>query len=974
MQSTRFRRSGGRRLLPALLALPLLALSPTAARAQTGTVVGEVVDGASNQPINGAQVSIDRTNRGGLTDGRGRFSIPGVAAGTYTVRVQYIGYQTAEQQVTVAAGQTAQLRFALGVSAITLNEVVVTGTAGAVERRKLGTSVGSVNVSQVQELVPVASVGQALQARLPGVRSVGTAGGVGASRDLRIRGTSSFQLGQRPVIYIDGIRVDNKATEWGAMGGATCCSFSGGAGEDRLSDLNPDDIDRVEVLKGAAAATLYGAEATNGVIQIFTKKGRGSSKPQFTFASNVGFNRHRANFATKLNPRFRGPDGFQALDANETLIENGLINSYDLSVQGGGEDVTYFVSGSYGFEDGSVKPNWQKKGNVRMNLTWLASEHWSFDLNTAFAKNNILALQSGNNWTSLLGNAVLGNPKKATAERPYGEPWVSVPDVQAMEAFSNAVRWTGSIAATFRPSERFMQKVTLGFDNVNDQKARHLPFGHYYTYLGTVGERNIGYRRATNATFDYLGNLSFNARSSITSDLSFGAQGYWETEALSMAIGRGYAGPGVTTVGGAANTYGDESFRETIKVGAFAQNRFSIKDKFFVTGGVRVDGHSAFGVNYGLQPFPKADVAYLLSEEGFLPEFISNFKVRAAVGTSGLSPGAYDQFQTYNPTAVLGDVPGVTPANPGNPELAPEKTMEFEAGFDLGLFRDRLGVEFTTYRATTRDALLNVPLPPSEGFSQAQLRNVGKILNQGWEVAVTAAPIVGSGYRWTTQLNLDGSKNEVLDLGPTAVAGRLGNYRVGYPVIGVWGYKATAYDAQKIRHTRSDTTVYWGPSLPTFNASFGNTFNLQRFTFYAQLSMEKGAWFGNGDRAFRIRQGAGDELHSTYDFSNSDEPVPTVKTDSLVNYFTLVDAYDQRDNVRLREVSVSYSLPDALLGRLGLRRTTVTLAGQNLYWWDDCNCADPNMTYEAGSSFGVTSGFLAMPQPRRFLLSVRTSF
>ncbi|HEY8548585.1 MAG TPA: carboxypeptidase-like regulatory domain-containing protein, partial [Vicinamibacterales bacterium] len=430
------------RRLAAVVAVAVLAFAvPEPARAQqVGSVAGQIVDRASNQPLNGAHVTIDGTNRAAISDGRGRFLIPGVPAGTYTIRVQYIGYQTASEEVTVTAGQTAQVRFALEVSAIALNEVVVTGTAGAVERRRLGSSVGSVNVSQVQELVPVATVGQALQARVPGVRSIGTVGGVGASRDLRIRGTSSFLLGQRPVIYIDGVRLDNTAGEWGGMAATTCCSFSGGAGEDRLGDLNPEDIERIEVLKGAAAATLYGAEASNGVIQIFTKRGRSNSRPRFTVATNVGFNRHRANFATKLNPRFRGPDGFRALDPNETLIENGPIVSYDMTVQGGGEDVTYFISGGYSFEEGSVKPNWQKKASLRVNLTWLASQKWSFDLNTSFAKNDILALQSGNNWTALLGNAVLGNPKQATADRPYGEPWVSVNDIREIEAFSNAAR------------------------------------------------------------------------------------------------------------------------------------------------------------------------------------------------------------------------------------------------------------------------------------------------------------------------------------------------------------------------------------------------------------------------------------------------------------------------------------------------------------------------------------------------------
>jgi TonB-dependent SusC/RagA subfamily outer membrane receptor len=929
-----------------------------------------VVDAVTQQPLNGAQVFIQGTALGGLADGRGRFVIPSVPVGNHTVRVTNIGFSSAEQEVTVTAGETAELAFSLAVSAVALDELVVTGAAGAIARKRLGNSVGTVNVSDVEELVPVATMGDALAARIPGVRSVTPSGGVGAAKDLRIRGVSSFELGHRPVVYIDGVRVDNTAGEWAgsdAVMGGTCCSFAGGAGEDRLSDISPSDIERIEVLKGAAAATLYGSEASNGVIQIFTKRGRGNSAPRFTFSASTGFNRYRENWATKLYPNFTGPDGFRARDANE-LIENGWIQSYDITVQGGGQDVTYFISGGYDQEEGSLKPNSQDGINLRTNLQWLPSERWSFSLNSSFSKNDVLQLQSGNNWTALYGNAILGNPLRATADRPYGEPWTSVSDIRAMDTHSHATRWTGGMTATYTPTDFFSNRLTIGYDVVTDQKERLLPFGSEYVYLGTIGERNVGYRSGSTATVDYLGTLGFDITSSIASDLSFGAQGYWVTEEFSMAIGRGFAGKGVTTVGGAATTEADESFEESITLGMFAQNRFSFGEKLFATLGLRVDGNSAFGVNYGLQPYPKADVAYLISEEGFVPDFISNLKLRAAIGTAGLAPDAYDQFQTFDPTAVLDvDVPGVTPANPGNPDLEPEKTTEIEAGFDMGLLNDRVGIEFTAYRSETRDALLEVDLPPSEGFSQAQLRNTGEILNVGWELSVNTSPVITPNFRWNTQVNLSGNRNEILSLGPTAVDGRLGDFREGFPVEGVWADKIIGYDAATVSHEVTDTAVYFGPSLPTFSASLGNTFSFGNFRLYGLVAMEEGSWFDNGDRPYRIRQGAGDEYLST--FENGE---PTVRTDSLVDRFTRAGSIDRRDNIRIREISLSYTLPASFVDGLGLSNTTLMLSGQNLYWWDDCNCADPDMRYSpSGRNF---SGFLAMPAARRFMITLRTSF
>jgi TonB-dependent starch-binding outer membrane protein SusC len=979
-------------LIPVLAFAGLVALPGLLAAQQTGSVTGTVIDAVNRLPIAGAQVSVEGTQRGSLTDARGRFLIVGVPAGTHTVRVTFIGFGTQTQQVTVAAGQAAQVAFELQISAVTMDEVVVTGTAGAVERRKVGSSMATLNVNQVQENIPVRDFGTALQARIPGVRSVGTVGGVGASRALTIRGTSSFNLDQRPVVYVDGIRVDSNQYEWGWMASAACCAFSGGHGEDRLSDLNPEDIERVEVLKGAAAATLFGSEASNGVIQIFTKRGRSNSRPQFTVSMSSGFNRLRENIPTKLYPEFAGPQGFRALDANQQLIENGLINTVDLTAQGGGEDVTYFVSGGYGFEEGSVKPNWQKRGNLRMNLRWVASDHWTFAINTAYARNRLLALQSGNNWMALLGNARLGSPLKATEDAPYGEPWIPVKNIREVDTFDDASRWTGGITATYAPTSWFSNKLTVGLDNVDEEKARILPFGFYYTYVGEAGERNLGFRRAQNFTADYLGTMAFRLFEDLGAELAFGAQGFWETASRQMATGRGYAGPGVTTVGGASLTFGDEGFVETVNIGLFAQNRFSYKDRLFSTVGVRVDGNSAFGENYGLKTYPKVDVAYQVPRGGMLPDLVSNLKLRGAVGQAGKFPGAFDQFQTYTPTAVLTDVAGVTPNNPGNADLKPETTLELEGGFDAGLFNDRLGVVFTFYRAKTTDALLGITRPPSEGFSSSRLENVGEILNTGWELTLNFTPVNTADLRWSVDLNLDGNRNEILSLGDQAqylkinkkVGGEfvvdsvlyLGGHYVGYPIRGNWGREITGWNATGKTHTRSTFNLWQGPNLPTFTASLANTLAFGAFRVYGLVSTDRGAVFNNGDRPFAIRQNAGDELLGLYDFENRDakgNPTRTAAADSLANYFTLSGAYDSRDEIRIRELSVSYTVPDGISNRVGLGRTLVTLSGQNLHWWDSSNSMDPAMVYSGGSSFNY-SGFLAMPQARKFLLSIRAGF
>ena len=979
-------------------ALSLLAVvaavafvQPAQVAAQDGTVTGQVTAATTGQPINGVQVSIVDTQLGGLTNVDGRFLVNGVPAGSYTVRAVYVGYGTETQEVSVPAGGAATVDFALQVSAVAMDEIIVTGTAGAVERRKLGTSAASLNVSDIAEVTPLNDFSQALEGRIPGVRSIGTVGGVGAGRELRIRGTDSFELGQRPVIYIDGVRVDSRQQEWGRSAGAstTCCAFSGGAGEDRLSDLNPDEIDRVEVLKGPAASTLYGSEASGGVIQIFTKRGRSNSPANFTMTVNTGFNRHRPNFPTKLRSNFRGPDGTVALDPNESLIENGLINSYDLTVDGGGEEITYFVSGGFSYEEGSVKPNDQKKANLRVNLNWTAGENLTVGVTSGYVRNRIWSLQSGNNWLGIYTNALLTNPLNATAEEPYGGGLdVNVEDAQAITTHSDTDRWTGAITLNYNPLPNFTHRATIGLDAVNDQKTRLLPFGRHYTYIGRLGERNIGYRNARKFTADYIGNMDYTLPllGGLDGTLAFGGQGYWDIISMSMSTGREFAGEGVTTVSGAALNFGGENFSEDINIGAFAQNRFDFNN-LFVTTAVRIDGNSAFGVNYGFQVYPKADVAYNLSEN-MLPDLVSSAKVRAAVGMAGKAPGAFDQFTTYVPNTVLDDLAGVSPSNPGNADLEPENKIEYEGGLELGLWNNRIGVDATYWHAVTQNALLEIELPPSEGFADARLENVGEILNRGVEVAINATIMDRSSFRWSSGVNFEWIHNEILSLGESATPDSLAVYgadgnlvrwdyynRIGglwetLPIFEYIDRTILRWDPAAREHERSIYTSYLGNRQPNRLASVSNDFAIgQSLRVAVQLRGEWGAVMRNGDRGYGVRQLAYDEylMH----LGPNGERTPA--SDSVLNRHRLVYPVDKRDHIRLQEVSMTYVLPGALMSSLGLGRSSLTLAGYNVHWWDDCHCPDPNQQYRGGDDFN-TNPFLGLPQPRRFLLSFRTRF
>jgi len=351
-------------------------------------------------------------------------------------------------------------------------------------------------------------------------------------------------------------------------------------------------------------------------------------------------------------------------------------------------------------------------------------------------------------------------------------------------------------------------------------------------------------------------------------------------------------------------------------------------------------------------------------------------KLRGAVGMSGLAPGAFDQFRTFSPTTVMGNQNGVRLSSLGNADLEPEKTTEFEGGMDIGLLNDRVSIEVTGYVARTRDALLSRNLPPSlsgRGFRD----NLGSIENKGWELKFDAAMIEKDNFRWSMGFNSSGNSNEITDLGEfvqdcnaARTECRLGSARLGQSINAYFRRVVNGYDASTNRHTRTDTNVYVGEPRPSWTGSMTQTVEMGAFRLYGMLSWEKGALIQNSGVNYMIRQLGHDEL---LQFVN-DDGTYTAQADSVLDFHRLATDYDPRDHLRLQELSVNYSFPSGLTQTLGLGRTTATLSGQNLMWWDNCRCQEPTSTAYGGNSEFSTFSFLEVPAPRQFIFTIRTTF
>jgi hypothetical protein len=395
---------------------------------------------------------------------------------------------------------------------------------------------------------------------------------------------------------------------------------------------------------------------------------------------------------------------------------------------------------------------------------------------------------------------------------------------------------------------------------------------------------------------------------------------------------------------------------------------------------VRFDGNSAFGEDFPFQAYPKASVAYSISDEAFWPKSIApTMKLRAAYGTSGRAPAQFSADRTFSPIAAEDGEPAVTPWNVGDPDLGPETSREIEFGFDAGVLGDRVGLEFTWYNQVTKDALVNKRFPPSQGFDRTQLANIGELKNSGLELGVNGLILTGDKVSWDANLQISTTRNEVTDLGdqPSFSGGNGTRIVEGYPATGKWTRVVDHWDPVTRRHIPVDTMVYRGDATPKWRGSLSSSVRLYRnLTISGMAEFATGMVGINFARGWAIGKLTGDEYLALLEKPTG---AKTPAADSLLNMWSVVTNsgwVEKADWLKLREVSLSYRVPDAWVARSGLRDTTLRFSGRNLYLWaPHWTGPDPEVKY-GGNSGDLDLGydFNTMPIPRRFTLAIRTGW
>lgn len=970
---------------PATLATLATLLAWAPAAAQTGGIRGTVTSAETGQPIAGAQLQVSGTNLGGVTNASGVYVIPNVPAGTRTVSVQFIGYgvQT-RRDVAVAAGQMATVDFVLAPSAIELGAVVVTATGRDQAKREIGSAVGVIQVNDVQ-LAPVRTFSDLLQGRQPGVTVQLSSGTAGAGSKVRIRGSNSVSLSNSPLVIVDGVRVNDDPQSF--------VLFNGGQQTSRLNDFNPEDIETIEILKGPSAAALYGTAAANGVIQIVTKKGR-AGQPQWSFwAEGATVDRNLTFpdnvFAVENRPggpfrcdNLRRAAGVCSVD--EVLRSNPLENSattpfrdvigsrVGLSVSGGGEDATFYVSAETSNDPGVMEENEARQVSLRANLTGRVNDRLTLSAQAGYVDSNTQFPQNDNSGIGVLTNGLTGQPTPFYLENfdGYGLPREYL---FAWDNFQDLTRFTGSAQANWRPLSWLGVSAVAGIDEVNRHDNDILEpnvmvlFGPPFS---------IGFRESVKYTIsNYTANGDATANFSLSPDLasttSAGVQYFQDVTRWTSASGTGLA-PGTESLNGTSSDFQvDEANAENITIGAYLQEQLAWRDRLFLNVAVRGDRNSAFGTNLGWIWYPSVSASWVVSDESFFPdggELLNSLRLRAAWGQSGLRPGFRDAVQYFeSKTAALNatDEPGFVISGAGNPDLKPERSSEIELGVDASFFGDRVGAEVTWYEKNSRDALINRTLAPSLGATAARFENIGTVRNRGWEIALDLTPVSTADVTWSLTGSYASNDNELTEMDADdiifGIDGTAQRHREGYPLGAYFQPRIDSYtDANGDGViTPAEVTVagdvdYIGPSLPTREVSLSTSVDLFRFARLRALVDHRGGHkLVNITRLNRCTatNPVCDDRHLADASLESQAQVSAYLQSQTLDGFI-----EDADFWKLREVSLTLSAPESWAGLLRAHAVSLTLAGRNLHTWTDYSGMDPEVSWQGQTNFSAGDG------------------
>jgi len=999
------------------LVLTVALFAPTHLIAQSGTVRGRVTDASSGRALSDAQVTITGTRIGAISGASGEFTLLNVPIGPRSVIARRIGYQPTTRPISVVAGDNSVGDIPIGVSAVNLSEIVVTGSATPTERRKIGTSIASVD-SAILGKTQALTVDQALQGKVAGAQITQNSGGPGGGGiSVRLRGVNSFIAGSDPLYIVDGVIVDNSSAQLADLGIRS-------NPQNRLADLNPSDIEHIEVIRGAAAAALYGSRANNGVVQIFTKKGS-IGRPRFTLNSRYSSAELREQQPFNLYPFNEAGLPIKRFNYQDDIFRRAPATEQNLTVEGGNEQTRYYASANFADEDGIMKSTSSRRTGARLNLQQQLATRLITNLTANYitTHNEMQAFGEQNDF-GIMGSLFFAptnvdfTPVNGVYPLPPSlgtNPLLAIARIRNPQQID---RFIGSSKVTWTPRQDWLFDYTIGVDNSSFEQRQFVPRGAVLgTALNSTGRSQSVFQSTLVVNQDGVASYQWKPIGLFDLRTTGGFNYTSQRLRLTNAVSNGLAPVGDLVSAGSVFAAG-QSDTELRTLGFYGQQEAGWNDKLFLTAAVRYDASSTFAPSERWQAFPKFSASYVVFDNQ--SGYVNNLRLRSALGWAGSQPGvvnAYSQFIAYT-QVPFGGRPGFVPdITFGNPSLKNERAREWEVGAEVGGVGGRAGLEATYYNRVVSDLLFFRPLPTSTGFSR-QFAPIGTMSNKGVELMLNTTNIDRENVSWSSTVTYTHNKNnvdslQILDF--QSAGGYPNRIRQGYPAGVFYG----SYAARNCvtgallldslgRYRRSNQTADVGTTIAARRALAGGDCLdsnskvigdpnpkwmgslLNEVTIGKKLRLRGllDGVFGNDIMNLSTRaQNAGIASNSKeyerellpYGDPRKLPPGFNARTQGIFEYWIEDGTF-----VKLRELSATYTVDAPAVRRYFREGVELTLSGRNLIVWTDYSGYDPEINLFGTNAGGLGSvqttaadrgfDFGGYPIPRVWSLSARFTF
>lgn len=993
----------------------LLTALQSAALAQKISVAGKVISREERIGLPGVNILVKGTSTGTVTDAAGNYSLE-VQQGV-TLVFNYIGFKTQE---LILNGSTNTATIELESDTQQLEEVVIVGY-GEQSRKSLAGSLASVAGKDIRD-IPVPSADQLLQGKASGVQVTANSGVPGGGIFIRVRGTNSVNAGNDPLYVVDGVFINNSNLIRTGLGNQVPSN--------PLADLNPSDIESIQVLKDANATAIYGSRGANGVVIITTKRGR-SAGTRINFETYQAWSAAPKKFEVVTGPElaelqnelFINNGGSAALVPYRDRASGGLglpaeqptfdrisdvfrtarTRSYELSATGGNEKTRFFLSGSLFDQESIVKPSAFTRYSFRINLDQFVNDKLKLGTSTSLVRTARNVSSNDNNPVGVINSALFPRSllpvfNEDGTYAKYGNFDNHLALIDNLNNDAIGTRIISNLYAEYAILNDLVFRTSWSIDfndmyenNYNNtQILAGQPRGTASSSLGRdvtlLNEQTLTWSKSVGRF-----NLQVIAGNTIQKNI------FQQT----VLNGQQFPSNSLTTIASSATQTGSSQRSESALLSYFGKTVVSYADKYIVDASFRADASSRFGADNRWGYFPSVGTAWRLSQEGFLKDIatINELKLRASFGITGNQSGISDfaSLGLWQGGNNYLDLPGTAPLQLANPNLSWEETRQWNIGTDITLLKNRLTIELNYYQKNTTGLLLNVPVPRKTGYA-SQLQNFGEVSNKGIELAVSGTVFQTPDFEWTANVNVSTNVNRIERLASSFTSGSRDIFllREGDPLYSFWLYKQLEVNPltgdavyEDVNGDGSITVAdrqIVGNAWPNFFGGFTNGFRFKNFDLNVFFYFEQGAKIMNMNRFFLVHGGTQNNIgYFPEQLQRWRQPgdvtdIPRLTTAPTSNNYggtvqNLSSRYlEDGSFLRLRSVTLGYNLPSSLLSKYRLNTVRVYVSGTNLLTFTPYSGLDPEVNSQSAVSNTKNFDWATVPQPRTFQVGLNVGF